>query len=75
MSDNSLSVEDKLYFEQLKEKHKDVFENDAILAIAHWKPPQLGEPSEEPSEAEYLARAKKSIKGLGPYIKRVADSI
>ncbi len=75
MSDISLSVEDKLEFERLKEKHKDVFENEDVRAIAYWEDPihKLGGPGPSTSEKEYLARAIKSIKGLRDYFERVLN--
>ena len=75
MGDDSLSIEDRLHFEQLKEKHKAVFENEDVRAIAYWEDPihKLGGPGPSTSEEEYLARAIKSIKGLKNYIKRVLN--
>lgn len=60
-----------LSYETLREKHKDVLENKAVRAIANWygNPPQLGELTEEPSEQEYMERAKINIKGLSKKLK------
>ncbi len=76
MGDETLSIEDKLEFERLKEKHRHVFENKAVLAIAYWQDPihTLGGPrTKEFSEEKYLAKAKRAIKGIGNYLKRVLN--
>lgn len=71
MSDNSLSVEDKLEFWKLKEKHKSVFENEEIESVGNFV--FKSSAADDSSEEKYNANHKKAIKGLGLYLKGVLN--
>lgn len=51
---------EKNNIEELKEKHKDVINNPAVIAIANWRDP-LYHPEPEESEEKYVQRALENL--------------
>lgn len=50
-------------FDKLKEKHKNILENQAVRKIANWRDP-LYHPDLDFSEEEYTQRALRNLKSL-----------
>jgi hypothetical protein len=66
-------IEDKVDFEKLREKHKEVLEDKNVQAICNWKDPLYN--SVDESEEEFLLRAKKKLNSSSKYFKNLINYI